>query len=116
MQHELNMNSEIGQFPNNNTRKSTDSRVALPGNRHEKNPYFLNISMKTKIFSKIFWGVSRATTVLIHEKKTRAGKSHASVPYQCFGSAYFFIHIRIQPFLEWDFNLGYKVGMVPTGT
>ena len=50
--------SEIGRFPGNNTWKLVNRRVSLPGKRHDKKPYFVIISAKTKIFSIIFWGVT----------------------------------------------------------
>ena len=39
-----------------------------------------NISMKTKKTSKIFWGINLGSRYFRFMKKTRAQKSHATVP------------------------------------
>ena len=59
---------EIGRVPGIVTRKSADFRLTIPENqpisgyRYQeiatKKVYFVNISAKTKLFSKIFWGVT----------------------------------------------------------
>ena len=59
----------IGRLPGIITRKSL-----------WKKPYFVNISAQTKIFSKIVWGVTLGPRFYRIMKKTRARKSHASVP------------------------------------
>jgi len=42
---------------------------------------FVNISVKTKIFSKTFWDVDLGPRYYRFMKKIRAKKSHASVPF-----------------------------------
>ena len=51
-----------------------------------KKPFFANISMKTKYFSKIFWGVTQGPMYYWFMKKTRAWKSHAAVPLKGMSS------------------------------
>ena len=61
-------NPEIVQPPGIVTRKSV-----------RKKTFFLNISTKTKMFSKIFWDVDLGPSYYRFMKK-RGQKSHATVP------------------------------------
>ena len=75
------------QFQSIVTRKLINFRVTIPGTCTIsgrkllwKNTTFVNISPKTKIFSKIFKGVNLGSRYYGFMKKTKHQKSHASVP------------------------------------